>query len=226
MRLFLLSGIITFLLTSCKDCPPNVYLGRVALSDETKSEIIYTDVQLAIFKNADGDLLPLKISGFNRIALSEGVIIGETCSSPGGNSLVKGDLEYVFGELTWPDSAFQLDRAVDLGIIYGMQPLDYIPDTSFADVVNVYSILRNQNTPDQVPPYGYLIKVTSDRGHADDRIDRLNKNAFLQDTVMLNRQFDNVYRPAGNGLIYYVPGRGVVAFRDGLGELWVLERIE
>ena len=226
MRLLLTLVFLTFLLPNCNDCPPNVYLGRVPLSEATKSEIIYTDAKVAIFKNGEGDLLPMKISNFNQIQLSEGLIVGQTCSSAGDNTQIKGDFEYVSGELTWPDSAFNFEWALDIGLLYGFQVVDHSPDTVFADVANVYSVLRNQNTPGPMPSYGYLIKVTSGRGNLDDRIEQLNEYTFLPDTVMLGRRFENIYRPVDNRLIYYSPGKGVVAFHDGLGELWVLERME
>lgn len=226
MRLLFTMFFLFLFLAGCNNCPPNVYLGRVDLTSETKSRIVYTDAKLAIFRNEQGDLLPMEISNFNRIQLSEGLIIGQTCNSARDDSRITGDFEYVSGELSWPDSAFNFGRALDIGILYGFQVLEYSPDTVLVDVANVYSILRNQNAPGPEPRYGYLIQLISDRGHEGNRIDQVNEYTYLPDTTMLGRTFEEVYRPVNNGLIYYSPGEGVIAFRDGEGELWVLERVE
>jgi hypothetical protein len=204
-------------LGGCK-CPPDTALGDLFLDATIVDQIPYRGDEVLFFANQEGDTM--RFSSFEGIQEdSVHLNVAQQCA----HDLF--DVQHLFYHSNQYEIRFQ-DRqnpAHYLTLRWNMVPIDTAGDASVPAHLVGYMTLDSW-----LMDYGMKLIIDT-RGVPLPPEAAYYQNAdFISDTTLGNHTFQNVYYVRGGkkdhlAIIFFKPRRGVIAFQEENGQLWILD---
>jgi hypothetical protein len=203
VRSLFLVLVATVMFDSCKNCPPNEYLGEVYLSNSTLCFFPYNiNDTVLMFMNSNGQVVTLKSEGGIKIEKPE-IVVGSPCS----RDLL--DATYISmtterREIIFSNDSVRLSLCIQFcfqnGIRTGDIDTNWV-EVAFCTVGNSYNNLIDKS----------FSKITNDRGK---EVTRIEFNSFLySETInLLGQNYEEVYSDSLSQEIFFNKELGIIGF--------------
>jgi hypothetical protein len=213
---------IVFLTYSCHDdCPPKTDVGQLSWSESTENwfPFEYYDPMSAItFENQSGAIKSFKL---DTIGIIEGTFFSVVIPcDDGGMSHMFFAPKTLFGRFLSSDSII-IDYGV--GVWNEVSPISEISEDDFYEWIVVTCHLYNDGTGRKLGRFRIVTDLRN--SELDEITGQPNDFNFSESLDIANTNYTNVYSAQdpdfSESNIYFQQGKGIIAFRDTLGVLWI-----